>query len=101
VGGRVGEPDEVDDVVFVECTSDESASASATIEITNNSSRSSDYWIEVAFDSADGMTQIGTGRAFISALGPGQRRIEEISTFEEVVDQAFTCRLSSVDRHLS
>ena len=42
------------------------------IPVTNNSSGRSDYFIEVAIESADGATQYETTNAFLDGVEPGQ-----------------------------
>lgn len=94
-----GQADEVDDVVVTACAKDETLpSAKATIEVTNNSSEASTYFIEIVFESADGSTQIGTGNAAIASLAPDQKKVEEVLSLEDPGDQEFTCTVSSVDR---
>lgn len=94
-----GEGDEVDDVVITACAKDDTLGfAEATVEVTNNSSKASSYMIEIAFESEDGSTQVGTGSAFVTGLAAGQKKVEEVTSFEEPGDQPFTCKVSSVDR---
>lgn len=98
-GADAGEADEVDDVVVTACGKDDVLpSAKATIEVTNNSSEASTYFIEIVFESADGATQIGTGVASISSLAPDQKKVEEVLSIEDPGDQEFTCTVSSVER---
>ncbi|HEV7719689.1 MAG TPA: hypothetical protein VGO60_00305 [Iamia sp.] len=94
-----GEADEVDDVVVTACAKDDVLpTAKATLEVTNNSSEPSTYFIEIVFESADGSTQIGTGNAAISTLAPDQKKVEEVRSLEDPGDQEFTCTVSSVER---
>lgn len=97
--GDAGEADEVDDVVITACAEGDFGYASATIEVTNNSSEASNYLIEIAFESADGSTQIGTGYASVNSLAPGQKTTQEAGGLDEVSGQEFTCRVSSVERY--
>lgn len=94
-----GESDEVDDVVITACAKDDTLGfAEATVEVTNNSSKASSYMIEIAFESEDGSTQVGTGSAFVTGLAAGQKKVEEVTSFDEPGDQPFTCKVSSVER---
>lgn len=94
-----GQTDEVDDVKITACAKDDTLGvAKATIEVTNNSSKASSYAIELAFETKDGATQIGTGSSFINSLNAGQKKTEEVTSFEEPGDQEFNCRVVSVER---
>jgi len=98
-GGDVGETDEVDDVTITACGEvDALGFISATIEVVNNSSQASNYLIEVAFENADGSSQLATGNAYITSLGPEQSKVEQVSALQEVMEPGVTCRLASVDR---
>ncbi len=94
-----GESDEVDDVKISNCGIESVLNLpEATIKVTNNSEKASDYMIEITFQSKDGKEQFGTGDAFISNLKPGQSKTEKVTGFDEVNASAMTCEVSSVDR---
>lgn len=98
-GGEAGEGGEVDDVTITACGEVDAAGfTKATIDVVNNSSQPSNYLIEVVFESADGATQLATGNAYITSLGAGQTKTEEVSTLETIEEQGITCRLASVER---
>lgn len=93
-----GESDEVDDVKLSKCTIDPDLKwPEATLTVTNNSDKPSDYMIEVTFESKDGSTQFGTGNAFIQNLKPGQKKTEKVSGLEDATGK-LKCTVSSVDR---
>jgi hypothetical protein len=69
----------------------------ATLEVTNDSEKASDYYIEVTFESQDGSTQFGTGLTVINNLKPGQSKTEKVSALEEA-EGKIVCTVSSVDR---
>jgi len=97
-----GEPDQVDDVTLGECTTDPTLNLlTGTVEVTNDSSDTSDYNIEVVFQSADGATQFGTGTAFVSSLASGQTTTAEVATLDEAPAEPFECKLTSVFRTAS
>jgi nucleoid-associated protein YgaU len=58
----------------------------ATIEITNHSDGTSDYYIEVAFEDAGGVN-VGWGNAVAQHVEPGQRARVTAETFESTVQQ--------------
>lgn len=93
-----GESDEVDDVKLSKCSIDPDLKwPQATLTVTNNSEKPSDYLIEVTFESKDGSTQFGTGNAFIQNLKPGQKKTEKVSGLEDA-EGKIKCTVSSVDR---
>lgn len=93
----VGDANEVKDVTISECTKDDAGFVTAKLKVTNNSSKASDYVIEVTFNSKDGATQVGTGNAFIQNLAPGQSKDEEANSLE-TTDTEFVCEITKVDR---
>lgn len=67
-------------------------------KITNNSSKRSNYFINVAIESADGKTQIDTATLFVNSLEPGQStEAKGISTSKDVPADA-KLTLKSVTR---
>ncbi|TXH40964.1 MAG: hypothetical protein E6Q90_12760 [Actinobacteria bacterium] len=96
---ETGESDEVDDVKISSCSLESLLNLpEATIKVTNNSEKASDYMIEITFQSKNGKEQFGTGDAFISNLKPGQSKTEKVTGLDEVNASTFTCEVSSVDR---
>ncbi|MCB1041182.1 MAG: hypothetical protein KDA94_16855 [Acidimicrobiales bacterium] len=94
-----GEASEVDDVKVNTCGKDDTLGfAQANITVTNNSSKASNYMIEITFTSKDGKTQIGTGNSFIQNLAPGQNKTEDVSSLDDAGDAEIVCTVSSVDR---
>ena len=87
------------DVAITGCTTAEFTGPEAAIEITNHSSKRSNYMVEISFESQDGANQYGTGTAFVNNLEPGQSKAETATAFEDIADgTAFTCRVVNVDR---
>lgn len=98
---EVGASDEVDDVKLTKCFTDDMLGyPKATIKVTNNSSKASDYLIEVTFESKDGKTQFGTGNTIISNLKPGQTKTEDVMGLDKGKGK-MVCSVSSVDRMAS
>lgn len=89
-----------DDVEILSCAKDQYLGHKAQIRVTNHSSKASDYSIEMAFESADGSEQFGTGHAFISGLEPGQSKTDDVVSLESNAGSApATCKLTEVNRH--
>ncbi len=96
---QTGEADEVDDVKLTDCGIESVLDLpEATVKVTNNSEKASDYMIEVTFQSKNGKENFGTGDSFITNLKPGQTKTEKITGFDEVSASSITCEVSSVDR---
>lgn len=100
-GGGGGSSDESGDVVISTCTTDDLGQLSATLTVTNNSSKASDYFIEVVFESADGSTQLDSTFASVTNLAPGQKTESEAISFEDAPSGSFTCRVVDVMRTAS
>jgi hypothetical protein len=88
------------DVTVSKCEADEFM-MTANLAITNNSSKRSDYFIEVAFLDANG-THIGDGLASASNVEPGQSAAEDAGDFApDGFSGAITCKLTDVNRTAS
>lgn len=71
----------------------------AHLNVTNHSSKASNYIITVAFDSPDGKTQLDTGNANVQNLAPGQSSQQDAPSLKsELRTQQFTCKVAQVDR---
>ncbi|MGH9151362.1 MAG: hypothetical protein ACRD03_02925 [Acidimicrobiales bacterium] len=92
--------DETDDVTIASCGTDSfgAGTLAAQLSITNNSSKRSNYSVEVSFESVDGATQHGTGIAFIENVEPGQTTTQETAGVDQAPATEYTCRVVSVDR---
>jgi hypothetical protein len=70
----------------------------ATMDVTNQSSERSNYFIEVSFEAPDG-SQLATGNAVVNALEPDQSTTTEaLSATEGPTGGEFTCRVTDVER---
>lgn len=100
-GGSTGNNDKVDDVSIARCsTSSVFGWAEASLRVTNNSSRTSSYIIDVGFESPSGSILHGTGTALVNGLEPGQSTtVDAMSTAD--VSGEFTCRVRNVNRWAS
>ena len=94
-GGPSGQADEVDDVKIETCEKDSTTGwGTATIKVTNNSSKASTYVITIKFE--DGATSYGTGSAIIDRLDPGQSISQDVSTLKDF--PSGTCKVAEVSR---
>lgn len=101
-GGNSGAADEVDDVEITACEVDQFNFLTAELQVTNNSSEASDYFIDVTFESRNGNEQFGTGLATVTNLRPGQTRTLEAASIDEAPAGAnFTCVVENVERTAS
>jgi hypothetical protein len=76
----------------------------AGITVKNNSSKASNYIINIAFESADGTTQLDTGFTAVNNLAPGQSAQETASSLKSETRETagdFTCRVTDVTRYAS
>ena len=73
------------------------------IPVTNNSSKASNYWIDVAVESADGATQYETTTALLNDVQPGQSATAEgmIAWGSTGAPADATVRITKVDRTAS
>ena len=93
------DPDEIDDVEVTACARDEGSLnwGTATLDVTNDSSETSSYFIDITFESRNGERQFGTGHANVTSLQPGRTTSVEASSLAEVPNR-FKCTVTSVRR---
>jgi hypothetical protein len=97
-GGPAGQADEVDDVAIEKCEKDPTTGwGTATIKVTNNSSKASTYTITIKFE--DGKTSYGTGAAFVDRLDPGQSTTQKVASLQDF--PSGTCKVAEVERFAS
>jgi hypothetical protein len=71
----------------------------ATLSITNNSSKASNYLITIAFESPDGTKQLDTGDATVDNLGPGQQTTTNADSLKSGLrHKKFVCKVADVTR---
>lgn len=82
------------------CTVDPSTSwPAAKLEITNHSSKTSNYTVQVEFLNSSG-TPVADALAGATNVAPGERAIETAQSLD-VVSGSVTCKVTSVDRFAS
>ena len=82
---------EADDVQRCSVLDDETIE----LEVVNNSSETSIYWITTVYRDADG-NRLGDELHIVSNLRPGERTIEEVFAFDV---QGVSCDAADVDRY--
>lgn len=88
------------DVDISSCQADSMGQLEAVLTVTNSSSKPSDYFIEVVFESKDGSTQLDSTFASVENLAPGQRAETTALSFKDAPAD-FTCRVIDVNRMAS
>ena len=95
------------DVAITACalSDNEFLGPEATVKVTNNSSKPSNYSIQIAFVSKDGATQYDTSAVLVSGLAPGQSTVDKATSLKrDVRTQAaggFNCKVLDVTRFAS
>ncbi len=74
---------------------------SAPVKITNHSSKRSDYFIDLAIESADGSTQYDTTMVMAEAVEPGQSAIEKGQFTKDGIPATAKIVVKSVQRTAS
>lgn len=87
-----------EDVSIIGCDVDSIGWGNAKIMVRNQSGKTSTYSITIAFESASGAQQYGTGFTFVSDLRPGQTVVDEVSSLGNA-PTGVTCRLTEAERH--
>jgi hypothetical protein len=74
--------------------------ATVEVTVTNGSSKTSDYFGDVVFESPNGKTQYGTGPLAVDNLKPGQTRTTEVVMLEDLPKDAgrVAVRVTDFDR---
>jgi hypothetical protein len=91
--------DHSEDAAITSCSKDATTGfPTAKVKITNNSSKSSNYIVTVAFTSADGSVQYDTGLAAVDNLNPGQTTTSDASSLKDDVPAGFVCKIEDTTR---
>lgn len=95
-----GSQDASADVGEPTCERDDLDTTTGSVTVTNNSSETSDYWITIALESADGSEQLDTTYASIDRLDPDQTTEASIDFYDPYVEGS-VCRVTEVERTAS
>ena len=97
----LGSKDATDDVNSLDCgTPDSLGFINPSVNVTNNSSKSSTYFITVTAESADGATKYDDTVIMITSLAPGQTMTEE-GMFLNDIPTGAVCKITEVQRTAS
>lgn len=93
----------VGDVTIVQCGDKRGPEAefgypTADVEIRNSSGSVASYTFTISFESPDGSAQLTTQDSFVTDLGPGQTKTENVLAWEDVHTTDYECRVSSAER---
>jgi hypothetical protein len=93
-----GDGDKLADVAISDCTVDETLHwPAAEVKITNHTSKSSNYMVQVEFVDETG-TRIGQGVAATNNLAPGQSALEKAQGAATAKGK-ISCKVSDVTRY--
>ena len=87
-----------EDVAINKCYLDDIGYMTADVTITNHSSKSSNYFVTIAFESLDAKTQLATGIASADSVDSGQAAKDSASSLKDGTAGQFKCVLKTVDR---
>lgn len=89
------------DVSIVSCERSPIGWVDFGLEVINNSSKESDYFVSVGVEDSTG-AKVGDGFASMRNVGPGQpAKVDGIATLSEAAEGNFTCTLDEVERFAS
>lgn len=89
------------DVRLSDCTIDPTLGwPSVTVTLTNHSSQTSNYIVQVEFTDRAG-TRLSSGMAAENNVQPGQKVISHAQGADTVQGAAITCKVNKVDRYAS
>jgi len=88
-----------DDVTVAGCSVDAVGDPVAHVTTLNHSSKTSNYIVQVVFETSDGATQIDTGMVAVNNLAPGQTSNDDAATFKSTPAGSFTCKVGNVTRY--
>ena len=101
IGTGLGSKDAAGDINSLDCGAPDSLGfINPTVNVTNNSSKPSTYFITVAAESADGATKYDDTVIMITNLAPGQTMTEE-GMFLNDIPEGAVCKITEVQRTAS
>lgn len=101
IGTGLGSKDASADINSINCgTPDAIGMVYPSVNVTNNSSKASTYFITIVVESADGATKYDDTIVMITDLAPGQTMTEE-SIFTNDIPEGAICRVTEVQRTAS
>jgi Flp pilus assembly protein TadG len=70
----------------------------ATVTVVNNTSKASNYIIDVTFDSTDGKTQLDSSVATVNNVAPGQTATADATSLKPDIKSPYVCKVGRVTR---
>lgn len=102
VSSGIGSNDATGDIVSMTCGKPDALGfRTPVIKVKNNSSKASDYYIELKAESADGSELIDTTLATIDGLLPGQTSKAEALPFTKELPAGSVCKIKTFQRTAS
>jgi hypothetical protein len=99
VSQGLGSQDATADVSELNCGSPDALGFSyPSVRVTNNSEKTSTYFITVVSETADGSERFDQSTIVVSSLNPGQSQKADGLPFTEQLPSGAICRLSEVQR---
>lgn len=92
------QPDEFDDVSIVDCRRDELGRGVAELEITNDSSKESVYFVTVQFRAAGSNRVLSTSVDPVGSVEPGETVEIDAVTDERIEAERIECEIDFVER---
>lgn len=92
------QPGEFDDVEIVDCGRDAEGRGVAELQITNDSSKRSSYFITVEFREVGGGEDLGFTLDPVTGVEPGETRRVEATSTDRIDAERLRCRVSFVER---
>jgi hypothetical protein len=96
----VSAPAHAEDVTITSCTADATTGyLAAAVTVKNNSSKTSNYIITIAFESKDGAKQLDTGLVAVNNLGSGQSSDQTAGGLKAAPAGGYNCKIADLTRY--
>jgi hypothetical protein len=87
-------------VTITSCTADATTGyLAAAVTVKNNSSKTSNYIITIAFESKDGAKQLDTGLVAVNNLGSGQSSDQTAGGLKAAPAGGYNCKIADLTRY--
>lgn len=101
ISSGLGSKDASADIVSLDCGSPDALDFSyAEVTIKNNSSKASNYWVTIVYESSDGSTRYDDTMVIVNSLQPGQTITESGLPVSDIPTGA-VCKVTEVQRTAS
>ena len=96
--GVLNDSDEAADVTLQGLSNEGFGISAAKLKVTNSSSKTSDYSVEVSAESKDGKKLYDTTMTYIDNVKPGQSTVDTSALFTKKIPADAVLTVGSVDR---